>query len=333
MIYTTSNQSYKDMLAAKGNDCISFFTPTYNRALFLSRVEECLEKQTRKDFVWVIVDDGSKDNTDIVVKGMMKKNTLPILYIQKENGGKHSAFKVALDNCQTAYFQCMDDDDIYYEDAVDFYLSKWAEIQALSGGGDICAIRTLSRHPDGRIVANFKIVENEEYDASTIETNYVMRRSQENWTCYDTEKLRSVDLFRPYWMSEQHKFVMESIWQTRLARKYRCRYVNRVFREYRNDDQFSLSRSNKSHQHWVDVFLNEKVILDEQYDLIKQYRGFKYLLKHALIVNCMRDYLDIKYLDLIKNTENKAIRRLYHLTWLPSLMGKTIIKIAINRHK
>ena len=325
------NEKYKVAVSDKNKDILTFFTPTFNRAKFLRRIDECLQEQTCKDFVWIIVNDGSKDNTDEVATEILLENKIPVKYISKPNGGKHSAFRIALEQCETTYFQCMDDDDIYFANAVDFFLNKWKEIKN-EDKGEIGAIRTLSRHPDGSYSANFIIEEGLEYDASTIETNYIMGRRQENWTCYDTVKLRGIDLFKDYWMSDCHKFVAESIWQTRFARKYKCRYVNMAFREYRADDEHSLSRSVKSTQHYLDVFLNTKVNIDEQLDLILQYSR-KSLLKNVMMVNCLRDYLDIRFKELIDNTESPQLRIYYYLTWLPSLFGKQVIRFAIKHRK
>lgn len=69
----------------------SVFTATYNRGNMLKNVYDDLLNQTYQDFEWVIVNDGSSDNTDKVVREFIEEKKLPILYIKKENGGKHSA--------------------------------------------------------------------------------------------------------------------------------------------------------------------------------------------------------------------------------------------------
>lgn len=323
------NDSYKNKILGGKDPLLTFFTPTYNRANFLARIEDCLHKQTCRDFVWIIVNDGSKDNTETVAMSILRKEHLPIKFISKPNGGKHSAFKAALEQCETAYFQCMDDDDIYFPDAVEFFLRKWADIKS-SGDETIGAIRTLSRRPNGTYSADFEIVEGDEYKASTIEVNYVMKRHMENWTCYDAKKLGSVNLFEPYWMSDQHKFVMESIWQTRFARKYKCLYVNKTFREYRDDSEISLMHGVKGRQHYIDTFLNMKVALDEQYDLIIKYRGEWALLKSVLIVNMLRQYLGIGYEKMISSVNNKRLRHLYGFTRIPSFLGKAVLTIVLK---
>ena len=320
-----NNDNYNQMVVQKGKDLITFFTPTYNRSKFLLRIEDCLLQQTCKDFVWIIVNDGSKDNTEEIVENILNKEDLPLKYISKKNGGKHSAFKAAFEHCETTYFQCMDDDDIYYPDAVEFFLNKWRQIKE-EGREDIGAIRTLAKYPNGSYSVNFPVNEGEEYDASTIETQFVMRRSQENWTCYDYSKLASVDLFKPYWLSDQHKFVTERIWQTRFARKFKCRYVNIALREYRDDNVVSLSHGIKSKQHYFDLFLNNKIMLDEQIDLIREYDN-KSIMRRILIVNILRSYLGIPYEDLIKNTESNYLKKLYCITRIPSFWGGLTITL------
>ena len=66
---------------------VTIFTPTYNRARLLKRLYESLKEQSDKDFEWIIVDDGSKDNTKEVVQGFIKEKIIPIKYLKKENEG------------------------------------------------------------------------------------------------------------------------------------------------------------------------------------------------------------------------------------------------------
>lgn len=70
---------------------LTVFTPTYNRAYVLKQCYDSLCRQTCKDFVWLIVDDGSSDNTkEIVEKWMAKDNGFEIRYVYKQNGGMHT---------------------------------------------------------------------------------------------------------------------------------------------------------------------------------------------------------------------------------------------------
>ena len=71
---------------------LTIFTPTYNRANTLPRVFESLEMQTLKNFEWLIIDDGSTDNTEEVVSSFYSKASFPIRYVKQENAGKQAAW-------------------------------------------------------------------------------------------------------------------------------------------------------------------------------------------------------------------------------------------------
>ena len=91
---------------------ITVFTPSYNRAKTLPRVFECLKKQTYKSFEWIIIDDGSEDNTKDVVDGFLKENNFfDIIYVYQKNQGKHIATNNAVKMCRGNFFITLDSDD------------------------------------------------------------------------------------------------------------------------------------------------------------------------------------------------------------------------------
>ena len=99
---------------------LTVFTPAYNRAHTIGRTYKSLCSQKCKDFVWLIVDDGSTDNTAELVKDWMSKdNGFEIQYIYKENGGMHTAHNVAYRNIHTELNTCIDSDDALSENAVE----------------------------------------------------------------------------------------------------------------------------------------------------------------------------------------------------------------------
>lgn len=105
---------------------ITVFTPAYNRAHTLPRTFDSLLKQNNKNFKWLIVDDGSTDNTKDLVNGWLKKDWgFEIKYIYKENGGMHTAHNVAYQNIDTELNVCIDSDDCLAENAIDKILSFW----------------------------------------------------------------------------------------------------------------------------------------------------------------------------------------------------------------
>ena len=115
---------------------ITVFTPTYNRADTLIRTYESLCRQTDKDFEWLIVDDGSTDNTELVVKDWIAEGAVPIRYIKKENGGLHTGYNVAFANIETELNICVDSDDYLPDDAIEkikFHWSKLSNKDKLAG--------------------------------------------------------------------------------------------------------------------------------------------------------------------------------------------------------
>ncbi|MGX9985370.1 glycosyltransferase family 2 protein [Soonwooa purpurea] len=104
---------------------ITVFTPSYNRAHLLPRLYESLKNQTSKDFVWMVIDDGSTDNTKSLVAQWREEADFEIQYHYKENGGMHTAHNLAYSLIQTELNVCIDSDDYMPTNAVELILSLW----------------------------------------------------------------------------------------------------------------------------------------------------------------------------------------------------------------
>ena len=112
---------------------ITVFTPTYNRAVLLRRLYKSLKRQSYKEFEWIIVDDGSQDDTALVVKAMQESHKVegfPITYLHKENGGKHTAINFGVKAAGGILTLVLDSDDELPEDAIH---SVWAYFERWSG--------------------------------------------------------------------------------------------------------------------------------------------------------------------------------------------------------
>ncbi len=104
---------------------ITVFTPTYNRAYILENLYRSLQRQSFHDFEWLIVDDGSTDNTEeLVATWHSEDNFFPIRYYKKENGGKCAAINYALDFAEGLLFLTVDSDDYLTDDALQ-KISDW----------------------------------------------------------------------------------------------------------------------------------------------------------------------------------------------------------------
>ena len=104
---------------------LTVFTPTYNRAHTLGHVYDSLCAQTERDFEWVIVDDGSSDNTKALVAEWIQESKLQIRYIYQENAGKPAAHNRGANEAQGELFICVDSDDYLFENAVEILRRNW----------------------------------------------------------------------------------------------------------------------------------------------------------------------------------------------------------------
>lgn len=106
---------------------LTVFTPTYNRAHTLERLYRSLCSQTCKDFEWLVVDDGSTDNTGELIQGFIKEAAIPVRYIYQENGGLYTGYNTAYAHIETELNVCIDSDDYMPENAVDRIVKTWME--------------------------------------------------------------------------------------------------------------------------------------------------------------------------------------------------------------
>ena len=108
---------------------LTVFTPTYNRAHTIERVYESLKAQTCDDFEWLVIDDGSTDNTKTLVESFIEASGsgMKIHYVYKENGGLYTGYNVAYATIKTELCVCIDSDDFMPVDAVEKIVSFWKE--------------------------------------------------------------------------------------------------------------------------------------------------------------------------------------------------------------
>ena len=127
---------------------LTVFTPAYNRAKTLTRTYESLCRQTSKDFEWLVVDDGSSDNTRELVEGWIKEGRIPIRYIYQQNQGMHGAHNTAYDNIDTELNTCIDSDDWMPDDAVEKIVDFWKK----NGNQDFAGIIGLDISANGDVI-------------------------------------------------------------------------------------------------------------------------------------------------------------------------------------
>lgn len=116
---------------------LTIFTPTYNRAYILSKAWESLCSQTNHNFIWLIVDDGSSDNTRQLIAHWKKESPFTIEYVFQNNSGKHIARDRAIDLCITPLFMTLDSDDYLIPEAVELIYGYYEEDIAIGSTRNI----------------------------------------------------------------------------------------------------------------------------------------------------------------------------------------------------
>lgn len=134
---------------------ITVFTPTYNRAYVLENCYNSLLRQTNKDFLWLIIDDGSTDNTKELVEKWKNDNKIEIKYIYQKNQGMLGAHNTAYEIIDTELNICIDSDDYLTDNAIDIILKKWEQCDKNNTAG----IVALDIYKDGKVVGT-KLPEN-----------------------------------------------------------------------------------------------------------------------------------------------------------------------------
>lgn len=128
---------------------ITIFTPTYNRAYCLHKCYESMKRQTCQQFDWLIVDDGSTDNTkELVDSWINEDNGFNITYVYKENGGMHTAYNTAYELIETELSMNIDSDDYMTDTAIEKILEFWNTNKRENIGG----IYALDCYENGEIV-------------------------------------------------------------------------------------------------------------------------------------------------------------------------------------
>lgn len=106
-------------------ETLGIITTTYNRGYCIHQVYESLLRQDCHDFMWLVIDDGSTDNTRDIIKGFVAENIIKIVYIYQENMGMHGARNTAYNNIKTELNVIIDSDDWLTDQAVGKIINLW----------------------------------------------------------------------------------------------------------------------------------------------------------------------------------------------------------------
>lgn len=226
---------------------ITVFTPTYNRAYIIANLYHSLQRQTFVDFEWLVIDDGSSDNTELLFqKWISEDNKFPVRYYKQKNGGKCRAINRALDLAKGELFFTVDSDDYLTDDALEKVVC-W--FQQIKNQKDIVGI-VANRGYSVKETENYLF--NEQYLDRTLLDRYSFCR--DGHKVFDGERayVFYTEFHKKYKYPEfpDENFMTEAVVWNRMAHDgYKMRFYNDIIWIYEYKDD-GLTKAGSS------VFLN-----------------------------------------------------------------------------
>jgi glycosyltransferase involved in cell wall biosynthesis len=208
------------------NPYFTLFTPVFNGEKHLSRVFDSISNQTLKNFEWIIIDDGSTDNTKNMINDFIEHNPdMDIHFISQKNSGKHIAWNKAVELARGSLFIPADADDYFCPDTLSFFKQHWESLTS-EEQMDLSGINVLCFDNDSE-----KII-GQSYPKDGMKTNnldlhYKLKIVGEKWGCVRTDLLKS----RPFPIVKNTHFPESYLWLY-FAKKYHVICYNHALRRY-----------------------------------------------------------------------------------------------------
>ncbi len=241
------------------------FTPTYNCGHLIHRVYNSLKNQTFKDFEWIVIDDGSTDNTKSIIDKYKNEADFPVTYVYQENSGKPSATNKAVKIAGGRLFITADADDEFTADALEIFNKYYESHLKNSDLSHICC----------NCVTQFGEVHGNEFPESPwIANEFIMcfdkKIAGEKWAAVKLEVMKEF----PF-NDRVDKFVPESHFWYAVANKYNALFINENLRIYyvNQKDYESLSSTEKIKFPKGRRFRDLEVI-NKYYDKVKNDKKF-----------------------------------------------------------
>lgn len=207
---------------------LTIFTPVFNREKLIRRLYESLLNQEFKDFEWLIVDDGSTDETKKIIEKIIDKKEITVRYFYKENGGKHSAYNLAIDKANGELFIIIDSDDIVLKSGIKEIIEKW---EKLENKNELLGISGIDLDSDEKIIGGYYPKNNMQCSHLTIREIYKVKGDKSE--IYRTEILKG-NYFPIY---NDEKFLTEAILFDKLYKNYDTYFMNipLIIRDYQKN--------------------------------------------------------------------------------------------------
>jgi glycosyltransferase involved in cell wall biosynthesis len=204
---------------------LTVLTPTFNRGDLIDNVYKCLLEQTNQNFEWLIIDDGSTDNTEEVIQKMIDEEKINIRYIFKENGGKHTALNVGFKELRGELTVILDSDDVLKQNAVETVATYWEKFK---DNQNLCGMAFLSCYPNNNIIGD--LFPKNEWISNHVECITNLNIKGDKCEVYRSSVFSKFEF--PEFKGE--KFVAEGLIWVQIGKEYNTLYINKalLIKEY-----------------------------------------------------------------------------------------------------
>lgn len=272
---------------------VTVLTPTFNRGGGLQSLWDSLQKQTVKDFEWLVVDDGSTDGTKDLITQLQEKSDFPIRYIYKNNGGKHTALNVGIQTICSELVFIVDSDDCVTDDAVESILKIHKKYRSQN---NICGYAFLRAFPDGK-------VNGKKFDVDEKIGSYIDVRVNGDDTGADKAEVFKTHCLKEFPFPEypNEKFLGEDLVWVRMARKYEMVHINKAIYvgNYLED---GLTNNRRKHNIASPIGCMHRAEEFMESDLKTRYR-----IKGGLQYIVYGRFAGVKVVDLIRKSRHKVL--------------------------
>jgi glycosyltransferase involved in cell wall biosynthesis len=217
---------------------IAVCTPTYNRAATLPRLHQSLCAQSFRDFEWLVIDDGSTDETPELITALAARSPFAVRYFRQENAGKHAALNRASRECRSSFVAVLDSDDWYLPNCLERLVYHW---DGLTDPARYAEVQGLCADERGTVLGDK--YPTDIFDADYYELTQVFRLRGDRAGMIRADVLRA----HPFPEGFASTLVPEAIVHNRIALSYLIRGFNEVIaqKEYLPD---GLTRG-RAHRH------------------------------------------------------------------------------------
>jgi len=219
---------------------VTIVTCTYNRSHTLPNVYDSLKRQDFHSFEWIVVDDGSTDNTAAIVKKWANEADFDIVYMYQENNGKHIATNLAHKHARGKYIVNIDSDDEMLPNALSTFINAWNSIQP-SDRNNYMSVKARCYDPS-TMTAIGKSIPGGKMSCSYLDAKYKHKIQDEMWSMARTAVLKEYPNpdIRGGKAGGGLRFYPEGIWQDLASRKYLTLFIDDPIRGYTQDTSTSL---------------------------------------------------------------------------------------------